>query len=801
MRILAAIQERQTIEPEWAGMPGAWQRFAGIALLAALLYAVFWLYRRERRGGVRPALRMALAGLRGAVILALAAVWLNPVLATYTIQRSSAVVAVLVDGSASMSVADGGLPLSGAGTPQTRMQRVQSLLSDPGQRWLARLSERNQVRVLRFGDQPQAVEWPEAPAPDSATATQPAVTLTDALRDAQDARTDLGAALRALSRSLGDAPLAALIVLSDGGVNSGMTIEETAALAERLGAPLHAVAVGEPSEPANARVAALATPPLVSRGDPLELHVTVEASGLPGETVELEVTAQESDGASRVVASRTVVLDAGQTLRAERVAIVPEAAGEMLLRARIAPLPGEAVLQDNQRASVVRVLDERLRVLLISGRPSYEYRFLQRLLERDSTIDAACWLQSADARAVRDTEVELRELPRQPEELFSYDAILLLDANPAEFDETWALTVRRFVDEFGGGLLVQAGSHFAGRLLRDPRLEEMVSILPVVPDPDADVRLSESGTYRTNASALQVPPEALRDPLLSVGDPETTRRLWAALPGVWWSYPVLREKPLASVLLRMAGPAGADESHAPVLLATQPFGAGRVMYLGFDGTWRWRSVAEAQFNRFWVQVVRHLAQARREGASKRGTIVLDRESVSQGEYVQVEARVLDERFEPSVQPEIHAELILPDESASELPLRAIPGRPGWFGGRFEALHAGAYRLRVALPHVSTTAPADAESALVKRFFVQSPDVEWRALRMQPENLTLLADSTGGEFRTIDQIEDLPDRIEDAARERITRGADHPLWDNSAVLSVLVVMLGVEWFIRRRVHLL
>jgi hypothetical protein len=235
----------------------------------------------------------------------------------------------------------------------------------------------------------------------------------------------------------------------------------------------------------------------------------------------------------------------------------------------------------------------------------------------------------------------LEHLPREPEELYDYDVVLLLDPDPTDLDARWAATVRRWVEELGGGVLLQAGPHWTSRFLRDARLSDLVAILPVTPDPDADMRLSAQGTFRHRAGAVQL--AAATHPLVSLhGDPTTNREVWRALPGAWWHLPVLRAKPVATVLLELADAAYANQYGPGVLMATQPVGAGHATFLGCDSTWRWRGSAEAYYNSFWVRLVRYLAQARQQGGSKRGRIVLDRESFSVGDYGRIEAQLLDE---------------------------------------------------------------------------------------------------------------------------------------------------------------
>ena len=50
-------------------------------------------------------------------------------------------------------------------------------------------------------------------------------------------------------------------------------------------------------------------------------------------------------------------------------------------------LPGEAVTENNARSFVLRVIRDRVRVLLVAGRPSWDVRFLRGLLKQDPNVD------------------------------------------------------------------------------------------------------------------------------------------------------------------------------------------------------------------------------------------------------------------------------------------------------------------------------------------------------------------------------------------------------------------------------
>ncbi len=799
---VAVVSERPLREFRLDGLPSGWLAFVALLALVGLCYAVVWMYRREGRAGASVQLRTSLAALRCGVILLLAAVWVNPVLATFIERTVTARVAVLVDASASMAISDAADPAATQPAANaTRLAQVQEVLTREQGAWLRRIAQRNDLSLFAYGDNAVRLqsETPAAPPP---SASQPSA--ADLLRLPAHNRTDLGQAVTAALDDAGESRIAGIVVFSDGAINRGMAAEDLAAYLRRRQAPVYAVGVGAAQEPPNARVTNVAAPATAARSDPFEVRVELSASGVPPTPARLElVEVNVSSGAEKTIAARDVLLDPAQPPPVLPFRIANDTAGEYVYRARLDPLPGEAITQDNVRVANVTVSDSRLRVLIVAGRPTFDYRAVERLLERDATIDVSCWLQSAHAEAIRDGDIPIVELPRKPEDLLAYDAILLIDPNPAEFDSSLAITLRRFVDEFGGGLLLQAGPHFTTRFLKDPRLGDLVAMLPIVPEPDADVRLSEEGAFRTKAHPLEVPGELRSHPLLQLHSSEAANlRTWAALPGVYWYLPVEGVKPLATVTLRHSVARPRGESGGAPLMAVQPFGAGRVLFLGFDTTWRWRATAEPQFNRFWIQVVRYLAQVRTVAGNKRGAITLDRDAVNVGEYVKIEARVLDELFAAWTEPTVEAIVELPDGGRRPLLLSAIPGRDGWYSAQLAIEQEGTILLRVPLPGPATTTQPDApENNLRKYIRANRPDVEMRTLRLHEDVLRRLAEETGGRYLTLAEAERLPESIEKATEVTPIAGPKLELWDRGWLLFVLALLLGAEWFVRRRNHLL
>ncbi len=759
--------ERQVFE--FAADWGGWPRLIGVFVIAFLCWSVIGLYRREARGDASRLMRVALGVLRCAVLVALAIILLRPALVTYVERTTPARVVVLVDASASMQLRD-------PGEAASRFDRVRARLLSPGGDWVGMLADRNQVVAYRFGAN-------VVPA-DAADAALPSAASLDGRGTAP------GNALRTALEDAAGQPLAAVILISDGQFNDAAPLPALATLAQERRAPIHTIGVGVTDEPLNLLVNNLSAPEAAPLGDPIELRLEVSATGLTT-PLEAEVSLTESsvDGTDATTReTRIVQLTPSEATAVVTLPIALEEAGRRRFTARISGPGDELLAQDNVADALTNVLDDPLRVLVVAGRPSFDYRFLVRLLQRDATIDLSTWLQSADERALRDGDTLITEFPATPDALFEYDVLLLLDPDPTVLDPAWTRLVRRFVDEFGGGLLYQPGTHFGERFMSDARMGDLVAMLPFAPDPDADLRLSERGPFSTRGTSLRAPAASANHPLIQVsGDAEASRAVWSALPEVFWTFPVGRLKPIATPLLER------DAPPAQTVFGLQPVGGGRVTLLAFEGLWRWRSTAEAHYNRFWVRLVRFLAAGRSAGGASRSLVRVEQPRYDVGEYASIEARVLDDAYQPWAASEVDVEVRVADAPPSTLALSAAPDRPGWYTGRLLLEQAGLVDLR--LPTPTGADPVRAQLS------VRAPNVELQTIRLDESRLRRLAELTGGSYASLDDAGRLPERIASAARTDVTQRPPDDLWDNPWVLAGLAGLLSVEWFVRRRRRML
>ncbi len=791
---------------------------AGLVLVCLLCWAIVSMYRHEGRIGASARVRTLLSVVRCAVILALVLILLDPVRVRILRRWIDSYTIVLADDSSSMDLLDAYRdPAALARVKRVvrdefaesvrRSSIVEQILGQDSRRFLRALAGKNRVKFYTFSDEPRlrgtirasrekAVPTEgEAASPESRLGSVVGVDDIATEIKATGPATNIERAVRRSVESLGSAPVAGVVVLTDGGFNQGASVEPTARFAHDRDIPIHVIGIGDPSSPRNIRITEVLAPPNAFQKDPFSISARLVAEGADGETISvlLRERSATDGGVGRVVQRRQVQVRPGGAIDPVVFQQRKDRIGRFTFTVEVSVLEGESVTDDNSKQTTVNVIDSRTRVLVIAGGASWEFRFVSRLLERDETFDVSCWLQTADLNAVRDGNTIIDHLPITAEELFEYDVILLMDPNGEEFDQGWCRLVDTLVTEYGGGLLFAAARPRTPDFMRDRSLRIVHDLLPVTLDPEADIVLNEIGHYQLRASPLAIPHTSYGHQIMQLADDTvSTKLLWQEMGNVYWYYPVLREKPVATVLMRHGDPRTRTTSGDRVLAAVQYVGAGRTGFLAFDSTWRWRRYGEERFDRFWVQLIRYLAEGKLLGGTKRGVLLTESDEYALGDAVTVTARLLDSQYKPIRHDEVPARFSV-DSDRGDFVLRARRDRPGWFEGLFVPDRIGTYQISVKTPRLSGTDPLELSSVVR----VTRPNIEILRPQMGRAELVALAEqSAGGRYFEVDQAAELPDLIPDLHEEIPIRSRPTTLWDNATVLMILVGLLSFEWALRK-----
>ncbi len=747
-----------------------------LVVLGAALLAMALLGYRKTPAEVPAGRRLLMATLRGLFYLLLLGLLLRPVLALTLEKEAPKTVAVLVDASASMEIidpreapedraraaiargelpADAGLaaaPPAAAGVAAPRADLAAAALSNAGLALLDQLGARAEIVRYEFGS--NLTEPDDNPAAISEGAPETAIgdALTEVLR----------------RHSAGD--LGAVLLVSDGASNSGGSPLAAAETLRERGVPVFAYGVGVTGT-RDLAVAGIDAPPVALVGDAVPVAVRVTARGMAGTPAQLIVTL-----AGAPVADTGFVVE-GDGEQVVELSILPERAGEFELAVRVEADDSEVTDENNALEGTLRVIDSAIRVLMVESAPRWEFKYIQAMLLREQRIELKCFLAEADPDVARvEDSPYLDAFPPRREDLFGFDLILFGDVDPSALPPDAAGMISSFVADGGGSLAVLSGKRFTPSSYRNTELEKLlpVDLAPArIGGPGDAVRavrpiLTEAGA---KAGFLNLEP----------GRPPAAR--WGELPPLYSFTRSDGAKPAATTYL--AHPDG-----WPVV-AGQRYGAGEVLWLGTDNTWRWRrNTGDLYHTRFWGQVVQKLAGRRLAAGSRRGELRAANPTVDPGGRFSVSARLLDNSFSPRTEAELEAVFAPADGLPGEgrrITLRAVPGQPGYYRAEFPA-GSEPGRFRLSLPDESGAA-VDLEVAGAGR--------ELATTALDVAALHAVADATGGAFFREEDLVRLP-AIAAAALEptksELSREAD--LWASPLYFILLLIPLTIEWILRK-----
>jgi hypothetical protein len=766
-----------------------WPRLVILALvLAAVAYAVL-LYRRETAISVRR--RIILGACRAAVLALIVLALFEPILGLEMSVKVRRTLLVMLDTSESMSTRDprhsedelkdaalalGKIAFDDVAKPLPEAARVEAsaasrldmakgLVARPAGGMFERLGEGYTIRFFGFGERLEPTEGKGEAAPEVLRATQPT-----------GKATRLGSALQeAVDRNTGQ-PIAGVVVLTDGISNDGL---EPLAVAGRLGernVPIYAVGFGVP-QPPDVRLQSLIVPDTVFHKDKTPVRMQIASTGYANRTANLTVTL---DG--QPIAAKAVNLNGGTQF--EELVFIPESkSGTAKLEAAVSTQPGEITEANNRAAKTIRIVNEKIKVLYVEGKPRWEYRYLRQVLLRDHRLDVKFLLTEGDRDQAAASDQYLTDFPEDAAKAFHFDLVILGDVPASYFSRAQLARIEELVQRHGGSLLMLAGNRYAPvSYLGTP----IASVLPV--------RLRAEGWQEVDDAVTPLVAEgAGESAIMTLELPAPrNRELWSLVHPLY-KLPVLDgAKPGATVLATISR--GASRSDLYPLIAWQRYGSGKTLFVGTDQLWRLRFKQGDKYHaRFWGQAIQFLTLSRLLGENKQVQIETDRQDYRTGQRVQVSANVLDETYSPVKAPAfpLAVDRAEPTRHTAPLRLEPVPNMPGLFQGFFTPDQPGRYTIR---------APgADPASATTAEFTVVAAPLEQLERAMQEDLLRRMAAASGGKFFTIRQVPELEKTIAGEQRTDVIR-REREIWDLPILFVVLLGLLGLEWLLRRQYDL-
>lgn len=761
--------------------------WVGLALLIPVGYLIV-TRQRENLNTVPRRYQWLLSGTRISVLLILIAVLAGPYLKVDLQITKRPIVAVLLDDSQSMELPAGpftsdeealdvgqatGQPIvegkveASAREALNRMTRETAArlsLERAEKTLLEPLREKHDVRFYRFArDITQTLL--DSKEPHAADVPQPDATASH-----------LGDAVQYVVEEAAGQQIAAIVLLSDGENTGGLSPSQAGREAATVRAPVFAVPVGSTQQVADVSIVDVYTSGQVAVGDTVAVHVTLESQGFQGQPVKVEL----KEGGEVLATRDAVVRDAEHTH--VELTFKAEKPGPRYLTIQVPPAETEAepLRANNIETALVRVSEEKVRVLLIDGLPRWDFRFLKNAIRRDNGLTGRIG-ETPDI--VLETEwrrlpEEQRQaaLPQNIDEWAEYHTVVVGDVSPELLTTASCELLGSAVRERGVGLIVAAGPQAMPHRFD----EDWQALLPV--RLRAGAAGSEAQVY--NPFHIELSPDGLvHEALRLYDDASRNQEVWNRMPPYYWCATAEQPAPAATVLAW--NPQLESRFGRTPLIAHHYAGDGKVLFLGTDSTWSWRqNVGDRYFYKFWGQAIRFVAK-RETANSGHNWIEVRPHRAQPGEEAQIELMAFHADGSPVKTPTREVSVLAPD-ARSTITLQADPAKPGRYTGRFTPTATGVHRLAYQ--------PAGAEPAEATVQVLTAP-AEFRHPNVNRPLLESLASATGGEVIKLSELGSIPAKLQ-AETELKSLHREATVWDNWLTLVLLITVYSLDVGVRR-----
>ena len=740
-------------------LPGWLVALIAVVTVALLIQQFLGLTRRLPVGQ-----SVSLTALRALVYGVLIFFLFGPALIDKRVTKLRRPLTVLIDSSQSM-----GFPASAKSAPgdknaKSRLDLVREKLAAGAQEpMLQKLNRDYDLKLVRLG-----------------TGLEPISTEGLAGLTPQDPGTRLLELLQATARD-GSAASAGVIVFTDGITNGD---KKTVDGGPALTVPVFAVGVGEAEGFTDVRIAKLGAPEFAFRGREFKIDLTIQASGMKGKSVPLFFNRGRN-----IVTSRTVAVDADSFEQKITLSFTPRDLGTHGFSVSIPAQTGEQITQNNSKEFKVEVQRDKIRILTLSGSPAWNYRFLRMAMKQDPLIELVSFVflrTPTDTVDVPESQLSLIPFPIDDiflEELKNFDVIFLDDfSHRAYFNPSYLERVRDFVRD-GGGLAMLGGPRsFDAGGYGESALKEA---LPV--------ELDGKGSFQATAALnVALTPAGKAHPITRLlPDPKANEQAWSKMPALTGMNQVRAAR--GETLITSSGEGGG----AP-LLTIGRFGKGRTLALMSDDAWRWNFIAagnkESPQNH--LKLVRQAARWLAQEPSFEQLQLRPIAAAQPGEKIQIKLKVLKDDFTPTRQATVQLRVFGPEGEPTVVAASA-DSEEGEYTGEFIPTKEGTHRVEAEASLGGKVLGKDRGSFTAAFAYGETDDGLPRL-----DLLKRIAETSKGEYFSINDWNDkaldkIAAKLESIAPSQLVEQRQTRLWSTLWPFAIVLTLLSIEWWMRRK----
>ncbi|TVM03525.1 MAG: hypothetical protein CV087_04715 [Candidatus Brocadia sp. WS118] len=713
--------------------------------------------------------RILLFALRFLAMALFVMLLLQPQLEQKEVLKLKNKVVCLLDNSESMT-------LKGGDTGITRFQLVNNFFHDNAS-FIEELENNFDVDYLSFSDALKEVSHDDVEKGFALDGTN----------------TDIVQTLKLLKKRYEDTSVKGYFVFSDGAdtvelPSSLDKIEIIANLTKDLSSPFFTFSPAGNMEARDIAISKVSYDGFTFVRSPWKADVVIKVHGY--KDLKLPVTLKQGND---IISSK--VFDAGNESELHvDLSFTPLTTGTFLYTVSFPAQPHEAITENNQVSFLVKVVRDKIRIMHVCGRPSWDERFLRRVLKSDPNIDLISFFilrTPTDVSEARNDELSLIPFPVDElftQELNSFDLVIFQNFDYRPYDAAvfrfshYLSNLRKFVTEQGGGFMMIGGDiSFSQGGYDGTPIDE---ILPVSLNSGKD-------TIDTARLKAMLTPDGLKHPVTALDvNPDRNTAIWKDLPELDGCNVTTEVKP-DSLSLAIYPTKG-----NPPLVSVRDTGRGRCMAITTDSLWRWNFVSMGRggsnrhYIKFWQNSIKWLIK---DPTLNPIHVIVNKETFLPDEEVPIRIDAVGGNYQPLDGVQLDISITNEFSGKSIFSGKGVTGADGQYRFVIKDNTEGYYIIKVAGKKEQDEVGQD-----YAVFNIALKNREFKDTSIRRDILARIAEVSGGKYFEL-PIKNIGKKltIENPAVVKLVGKRQISLWDNGYLFMAILAIASVEWWVRKR----
>jgi hypothetical protein len=582
--------------------------------------------------------------------------------------------------------------------------------------------------------------------------------------------TNIESSLLEASRLETNAQAAFAILLTDGNYNEGGNPID---VARGISFPIYAIGVGDSVQPKDVAARELIPSPSIYAGKKSVVRAVVSSYGFAGKSA----TARLMEDGKAVDSKQISLSDEGNI--EVSFSYTPEVVGTHLLTVHVAPQSGEINQRNNSISSAVEVLKGKYSVLLVAGEPASDVASVRRNIEANEDFDLRALVQKNGNEFYRPTADGSENKSNDVNDVLSkeYDAVLLYDFPNTQSSGTFS-RIQKILNSAGVAYVYLAGKNFSPeKVAQLPRLPFAVTGFSGAGGGELQIGISPVDSTSSLAELQPI------DALLTENS--------GLIPPLY--YQAIDCKPVNAAASVAFPVLNGVRMNSPVFVVSE---SGRSAAFLAYGLWRAQLMGSISGLRgdflqdLLATLVKNLINS---GKQRLLTVGTDKKSHDPSETVNINALLVDQAGSPISGAAVDVNVRNESTKKTVSDIQLDPGGDGSYRGKVGGLGEGKYAYYAQAKSGSGFLGADSGTIVV-----ESLNKEFVQTAMNGQFLRQLATVTGGQFLSAQEFIDgkLPIRPEWKEPVALRNENRFELLSSLPVLVVVIVLLGVEWVMRK-----